>query len=71
MSDQIRILNTASSTGKQCFGSVSDHIRILDTASSTGTDLGGEHLLLAAGPGLVNVGLVLELLGQMLQTLQS
>ena len=29
--------------------------------------LGREHLLLAAGPGLVDVRLVLELLGQVLQ----
>ncbi len=32
---------------------------------------GAEHLLLARGPGLVDVGLVLELLGQMLQTLKA
>ena len=32
--------------------------------------LGGEHLLLATGPGLVNVRLVLELLGQVFQSLK-
>ena len=30
-------------------------------------DLRGKHLLLAAGPGLVDVGFVLELLGQVLK----
>ena len=34
------------------------------------THLRGEHFLLAGGPGLVDVGLVLELLGQVLQPLE-
>ena len=35
------------------------------------TYLRGEHLLLAGGPGLVDVGLVLELLGEMFKSLKS